>query len=287
MITGARYILWQRRAGLLAMVLLMAALLSLADALVGGLKGSKGLVELIPGDSFAISGPMPPRTEEIQNFVIDGVPADGSVRLIPKTIFSGFWFGGAMWRGVIEISPEAREGRHVLSITDRFGEKQNSALVFTVQVWPSIEARNANSPSLLTKTTGHSPFVFALLFTAGGLAAGGTNFLFGRLWARHLARQRCGEIFKLRQTDQGTEVTCELIPDGTIRPGMDCTIFRPTGEALCQARVSLLGDNEVVVLAARPGIVRLGDVACLSPSVAGDKEPSDPDERPSKPWKMN
>ncbi len=271
MIAGARFILWQRRAGLLAMVLLMAALLSLADALVGGLKGSKGLVELIPGDSFAISGPMPPRTEEIRDFVIDGIPADGSVRLLPKSIFSGFWFGGPMWRGAIEISPEAREGRHVLSVKDRFGEKQNPALVFTVQVWPSLAARNANSPSFLTRRTGQSPFVFAFLFTVCGLMAGGVNFLFGRLWARHLATHRCGEIFKLRHTDQGTEVTCELTPDATIRPGMDCAIFRPTGEALCQARVSALLDNEVVLLAEPPGIVRLGDVACLAPSGAGDK----------------
>ncbi len=274
MIAPSRLIRWQQRAGLLAMVLLVAALLSLADALVGGLKGSKGVIELIPGDSFAISGPMPPRTEAIRDFVIDGEPADGSVRLIPTTVFSGFWFGGAMWRGTIEIGLEARAGRYLIRVKDQHGENQNPALVFSIQIWPNRTERNAHSPSFLTRTTGHSPFAFALLFTIIGLIAGIANFLFGHFWSRHLAAYRCGEIFKLHHTEHGTEVTCEFPADMSIRPGMRCAIYRPSGEAICQAQVSTLANNEVVLLADAPDVVRLGDVACLSPIDASDREQS-------------
>lgn len=272
MIASSRYIFWwQRIAGLAAMTLLVAALFALADALVGGLGGNKGLIELIPGERFAISGPMPPKTEEIGEFVIEGEPPDRSVRLLPQAIFSGFWLGGSMWRGVIEIDATAREGRHVVRVKDQFGEKQNPALVFTVQVWPDRAARNANSPSVLTRYTGRSPFVFVLLFAMCGLAAGGANFLFGHLWARQLAVHGCGEIFKLRHTDRGLEASCEFPAHATVAPDMACTLFRPTGEALGQARVASLLDTEVVLLIERQGIVRLGDVACLAPSSSQGK----------------
>jgi hypothetical protein len=124
MIAGARFVLWQRRAGILAMVLLVGALLALADALVGGLKGNQTAIELIPDSRFLISGPMPTKTEAIKDFIIDGQPADGSVRLVPDTIFTGYWFGGSMWRGAIVVDPFAREGSFVISVKDRFGENR-------------------------------------------------------------------------------------------------------------------------------------------------------------------
>jgi hypothetical protein len=275
MIAGSAAIHWQKRTGLLAMVLLGAALLSVADGLVGGLAGNRGLIELLPGSSFAISGPMPPRTETIDQFVIDGEPADGSVRLVPRAIFSGFWFGGAMWRGTIEVAADAREGSHLLTVHDRYGEKQNPALVFQVRVWPDLAARNAHSPSRLTRLTGQSPYAFALGFAIFGLFAGAANFLCGRLWTRHLHAHRCGEIYRARRTDQGTAVACELPSAVDLHPGRVCTIYRPGGEPLCTGRVSGCENNEVLLHVDPSWPVRPGDVACFA-----DEEAS-PTTRPA------
>jgi len=263
MIAGARFVLWQKRAGIVAMIVLVAALLSLADALVGGLKGSQGTIELIPDTRYLISGPMPLRTEAIKDFVIDGQPANGSVRLVPEAIYSGYWFGGAMWRGAIVVDPGAREGSHVLSVKDAYGEKQNPALVFKVRVWPDLATRNAHSSSFLTRTTGRSPYQFAVILALCGLIAGGVNFLLGRLWARHLARHNCGEIYKRRQTALGTEITCEFRCSETGRPGMEATIYRASGELLCSARVASCEKGEVIMQVSKPELVRLGDVACV------------------------
>ena len=263
MIAGSLYVSWQKRFGLLTMVLFAATLLALADALVGGLKGGHSTIELIPGSQYALSGPMPPRTEAIQEFVIDGEPRDGSVRLVPQTIFSGFWFGGSMWRGFLEVSATASPGLHTLAVKDPHGEKQNPTLVFNVQIWPDQATRNANSPSRLTRLTGISPFIIAATLCGCGLLAGLVNFLLGRLWARHLAVHHCGEIYKLRKTGQGTEITCEINCIKTIRPHTPCTIYRPSGEAVCMAEVTSCEGNEVLLLITHPEPVRLGDVACI------------------------
>lgn len=263
MIAGSNYLSWQKRFGLVTMVLFAATLLALADALVGGLKGGHSTIELIPGSQYAISGPMPPRTEAIQEFVIDGETKDGSLRLVPQTVFSGFWFGGSMWRGVIEVSPHAPAGLHTLAVKDPHGEKQNPTLVFKVQIWPDQATRIANSPSRLTRLTGLSPFIIAATLCGCGLAAGLINFLLGRLWARHLAVHHCGEIYKRRQTDRGTEITCEINCTQTIRPHTPCTIYRPSGETVCTAEVLGCEGNEVLLLIAPAQPVRLGDVACI------------------------
>jgi hypothetical protein len=263
MIAGAGLVLWQRRAGILAMVLLTGALLSLADALIGGFKGSQSAIELIPDSRFLISGPMPAKTEAIKDFIIDGQPADGSVRVIPEDVFSGYWFGGAMWRGAIVVAPEAREGDHVITVKDPFGEKQNPTLVYKVRIWSDLAALNAHSPSRLTRMTGRSPYLFAVSLVLCGFIAGGVNFLLGRLWARHLATHNCGEIYKRRKTVLGTEITCELRCGEAVRPGMRGTIYRPSGELLCSARVASCEKGEVVMQVSKPELVRLGDVACI------------------------
>jgi hypothetical protein len=273
MIAGTRFVLWQRRAGILAMVFLIGALLAMADALVGGLKGNQTAIELIPDSRFLISGPMPAKTEAIKDFVIDGQPADGSVRLVPETIFTGYWFGGSMWRGAIVVDPFAREGSFVISVKDRFGEKQNPALVFTVRIWPDQATLNAHSSSFLTRKTNRSPYLFAIGLVLCGFAAGGVNFLLGRLWARHLASHNCGEIYKLRRTERGTEITCELRCGGAVKPGMEGAIYRASGEPVCAATVSSCEQGEVLMLVSEPELVHLGDVACVQLAALENPEP--------------
>ena len=262
MIAGAGFVLWQKRTGILAMLLLVGALLAMADALRGGFLGGGGLIELLPGNRYLISGPMPAKTTVIKDFIIDGQQPDGSVRLVPEAVYSGYWFGGAMWRGAIVIDPAAREGNYELKVKDSFGEKQNPTLVFRVKVWPDQATLNANAPSFLTRKTGLNPFNIALGLALGGMAATGVNFILGRLWARHLAVHHCGEIYKLRRTKRGTEVACELRCGTAAHLGMLGNIYRPSGEFLCTAHVSSCEHDEVFMLVDDPQ-VRLGDVACL------------------------
>lgn len=273
MTIGTRYVFWQKRTGQISMVLLISALLSLVDALVGGISGPQGQIELLPGSRYKVSGPMPPRTETMHEFVIDGQPEDGSVRLLPETVFTGYWLGGNMWRGVIEVADSAREGQFVIAVKDRFGEKQNPALAFKVQIWPDLATSNAHSSSFITRKTGYSPYFFAVGLAVIGMVVGACNFIFGRLWSRHLANHNCGEIYKVRQTEQGTEIACELRCADILKPGMQTALYRPTGEYLCPATITLCEPHGVLMrVDQQPNQVRLGDVACAFPHLEQEPE---------------
>ena len=119
----------QRVSGTLAMIMLVLTLLILFDGLRGGIFGGSGQVRLVPGERYVVSGPMPPKTERIEDFVIEGGAFDGSLRLVPEAVFTGYLFGGGMWRGYFEVNPVPRPGTYVFKVRDRFGEKQNPALV--------------------------------------------------------------------------------------------------------------------------------------------------------------
>lgn len=255
--------LWQKRFGLLSMFLMIGAMLSLVDALVGGFGGVHDNIQLIPDSRYAVSGPMPPKTERIEDFVIEGLPEDRSVLLSPEAIFSGYWFGGSMWRGVIIVDSFAREGNYIISVKDKFGEKQNPTLVFEVRVWADKAERDANSTSFLTRRTGRSPFIFVIGLTIAGIVAGGSSFVFGRLWSRKLAEFHCGEIFNVRRKGGVLTIACEFHGGADAHVGMVCNVYNPSGEKLCTAQITHCGKGEVQLQAEGTESVRHGDVVCM------------------------
>lgn len=265
---SSRILRWQKKTGILAAILFFAALFSLADSLIGGISGNRGVIELLPGSSYAISGPMPPKTESLAEMVIEGTPADDSVRIVPRAIFSGFWLGGAMWRGSIEVAATAQEAEYVVKVRDPYGEKQNPALVYTIKIWADQSTLNAHSSSFLTRQTGQSPFLFVILCAIGGIVTGIATFALGRRWARLLSEHDCSEIFKLIQSEKGTELTCDLPAAAQVVIGMECPVFRPAGEILASATVVGLPKKDVVLLIEKENDVRIGDVVCLQGAAA-------------------
>lgn len=262
MIRAQRIWRLQRASGSVAMVLLGLALLLLFDGLRGGIFGGSGQVQLIPGERYAVSGPMPPKTDRIEDFVVEGGAFDGSLRLVPEAIFSGYLFGGGMWRGHIEVSPVPRPGTYVFKVRDRFGEKQNPALIFTVRVFASAKARQADSPSLVTRQTGADPFIMAALFGLAGIAAAGGNYLLGRKWHDMLAEHGCGEVFRLKKVDGYLEAEVEMRLCASVQEGAPFRFAHPLRGDLGQGTALSCERNEIRIRIPADSPVRLGDIAC-------------------------
>ena len=264
----------QRVTGWLATGLFVAALFSLVDAFRGGFFGNQGYVELLPGTSRPISGPMPREVKSIADMEIEGMPEDGSVRLAPGAHFSGFWFGGDMWRGSVEAAPDAREGEWTITVRDDAAGKQNPTLVFRVRVWQDQAAKNAHSPSWITRKTGLKPFACAGVLAFGGLLAMALNYKLGQRWTRLLHAQGCGEIYKAEPTEEGLALYAERPAGLTVAEGFRCRLRRPDGEPLGSAVVLELRKSDLTLLAAAHCPANTGDIVCLTEEAPEEDEES-------------
>lgn len=251
----------QRGSGILAALLLTMALLMLFDGLRTGIFGVSD-VRLVPGEDYAISGPMPPKTEHLADFVIKGNAADGSVVLVPESTYTGYWLGGGMWRGRILVGPEPQPGEYRIAIGDKFGEKQNPALVFVIKIFSSPEQRRAHSPSIVYRVSGLNPYLLAVCAATAGLAAAGCNFLFGQKWSALLNESGCGEIFRLKAVNGRLEAGVEMVHAKQIKIGTNFRFTHPRRGDLGQGEVVACGRGEITVAAPGHLPVRLGDIAC-------------------------
>ncbi|NLW82301.1 MAG: hypothetical protein GXY42_11610 [Desulfovibrionales bacterium] len=262
MIRAERVWRLQRVSGLASMIFLTLALLTLFDGLRTGIFGTSGTIRLIPGERYPLSGPMPPKTELIEDFVIEGDVDDGSVRLVPESIFTGYWFGGGMWRGHIEVGTQPRPGTYLLRVRDKHGEKQNPALVFGVHVFTSAADRQANSPSVVYRWSGINAYLVAIGMGILGILAAGANFLLGRQWSSILAEIGCGEIFRLKIVDGFLEAGIEVTEGVEARVGAVYLFTHPRRGNLGQGKVIACGRGEITLQTSVDAPVRLGDIAC-------------------------
>lgn len=249
----------------IAMMFLACCLLSLADGLVSQMQRGINRIDGIPGGVYSVSGPMPPMTENVEEFVVSGGSRDGQVILQPQAVYTGYWFGGGMWRGEVRLGETPAVGSYIISVRDPHGEKQNPSLVFEVVVWADAEAMRAGSFSRLERWFGLDPFWTAASVLPFGLFAALVDFLLGHLWSRRLREEGCGEIYKLIATNDGFEATCELDGHTGVASGMPCGILRRDGSRVGDGVVRECHDRDTVLVISANVPVRVGDVVCASP----------------------
>ena len=244
------------------MVLLALALLTFFDGLRGGILGNSGQIRLIPGERYAVSGPLPPKTERIEDFVIEGNAPDGTIRLVPEGVFTGYMYGGGMWRGHLTVDRFARPGLREIKVRDRFGEKQNPALVFSVRVFAGAPERRAQSPSLVMRWFGLPPLVLAVCLVMPGLLVVGLNYLLGRKWHAVLAAQGCGEVFRIKRVDGRLEAVVDFGGKAEVPAGAPFRFTHPQRGDLGYGSVLSSGKGRITVEVQDNAPVRPGDIAC-------------------------
>lgn len=181
-----------------AFIFLFAAL-AVIDGLQTLVRHEFNSIDLIAGESVLVSGMLPTDAKSHEELIVE-MEGDPGLSFTPLETYKGFWMGGHMWRAELAAAPDMKPGTVWLTVVDvikeqvkegenyddrdrsiLFGGKQNPALVHTVRIWSSEEARRAADDSLLRRYTGIQPFVLAATCVFLAIAAGGLSWLvFGK-----------------------------------------------------------------------------------------------------------
>ena len=170
----------QRLAGVFAAVLLILAFVVLADGLLSRMRGGGSYrLEMLPGTSEAVSGPMgsgPALASEMRAFPI---PADAPLSFEFQGFFTSYWFGTGMWRGLVHVSETAPSGTYALAVGIE-GQPSSSFQTYTISVAASAREQDRASLSMVRRYTGFNPFYLAAIFGVFGIGTGISSFFLGR-----------------------------------------------------------------------------------------------------------
>jgi len=253
----------RRLAGWAASVLLFSSLAVLSDGLIAGFKDGTRDFQAIPGAVLDVTAIMPPGAEELAELrVLGDIPG---VRVVPEDKFSGFWMGGAMWRGKIHVEPGAEPGERIFMVEGPvLAEipKRYVPIPFRVVVHPDAASQREASPSLVTRHTGLNPYSTSLALFLLAVPFGLAGYLFSRRMESMLLAQGKAVIYMVKTEDEGQLVAFSLGTARGLAPGGTVLLQDPDGREAGLARI-LSATSEDSTARVVSGLCRPGYLAVL------------------------
>lgn len=188
----------QRASGFFSAVVMTLCLIVLCDGLLSQMRGGGSYrIEMLPGTSEAVSGPMGDARAVAEDMEFFPIPQDAPVTFEFKGFFSSYWFGTGMWRGYLHVSDTAASGTYQIAIGLR-GTPSAAHQVYTVAVASDKFEQDRNSLSFVRRWTSWNPFYLAAILAAFGLGAGFASYMLGRRTEALLSSLGFAEIFKTK-----------------------------------------------------------------------------------------
>lgn len=179
-----------RLMGRVSTFIFLLAVIAVLDGLQTLMRHEFNDIAAVPGEEVLVSGMLPGGMSSHEGIIVR-IEGDVDISFVPFETYKGFWMGGHMWRARLSVPANASEGRSLIIVEDilpeedkdktSFAGMQNPALVFTVSVFPTEEARRASDNSLIRKYTGFPAFGVAAAAIFLALMAGLANW---RLFSR-------------------------------------------------------------------------------------------------------
>lgn len=173
---------------------LVIALIALFDGLIAQMRAGNDDLEVLPGQIIMLSGPTPLKNPLNSDLEWQIQPATMSIKFELEEYFSGYWFGNAMWRGKISVSPYVETGIWILKITFK-GAPAQSAQKFTIRAFENYAKLRDASFSFFIKWFNLNPFIFGGICGCLGLFAGIFTYIFGRSYAKNLMNIGLSQIY--------------------------------------------------------------------------------------------
>jgi len=233
----------QRLWGAVCALLLAFALLALVDGLQGMARSGSEVIELLPGDSVPLSGPLTIKNPVNNDLHARFTPPNSFLTYELEGFFAGYWFGNGMWRGHVRADASVRPGRYELQIAFR-GAPASATQRYAVVVHEDGAHMRAAAPSFLRRIVGYNPFVLAAWGGGFALLAGLVPLYLGCRYIRLLAALGCGEVVRVqRETPEGVEeqtfrIWCQIYGLRAPAQGTACAVYDGQGRYLCKARAA-------------------------------------------------
>lgn len=184
----------QKLIGRLSAFFLAIALFALFDGLQASMRQGPGELDLLPGQSLAISGPCAIKNPVASDLSAQMAPKGAPLQFELEGFFSGYWFGSGMWRGILRALPDAQPGRYFLRVFFRGAPGQN-AQQYSLNIYADRQAMRTASLAFIQRGFGINPFVLAAWAGGLGFLCGAATYWFGRRYAEALRELGLAQVY--------------------------------------------------------------------------------------------
>jgi hypothetical protein len=166
--------------------------------------------------------------------------------------------GGYLWRGRLVIGPETRPGLYSLKVLGPGKSATPPFPPFQIRVFGDPGTYRRNLPSLIQRYSGVAPWAAAVFTFIPAIGFFALVFFLSQRIERLLAEEGRAEIYRVRQTDRGIEISFGLGRDQGLEEGTRLNLYDEKGQSKGTVEVRTVTAGDALALAAEEQRVRPG-----------------------------
>ncbi len=227
---------WRSITGRVGALFCILCVISGLDGLVAQFRSPPNEFLAVPGEAIHVNGPCSPDIQDVSQLAYEST-SDG-IRLKFEAMQSGFWLGGAMWRGLLELGSDLEPGDYGVVVRPKDVPGEKPFAVFAIKAFPNAEALRRASRSLIRRHFGLSPWlVFAVCIGLTGLAFA---LVYGISQKREHLMAGLGraEIYRVARAEGCYEVSFGLGSAHGVQSGDSLPILNHRGERVGHVTVT-------------------------------------------------
>ena len=247
---------WRDLASKIAAAFCVIALLGLVDGLLVHFREPANLVKVLPGARVEINGELTDEAHKVEDLTFNS--DSDQLQVTFEAIHKGYFLGGDMWRGRLNVGPGIAPGEYHLSVLPRRTASPRKAPAFRIVVFPEALSLQKSSTSLVRRWFGISAFSVSAGCLPGILLAIGTVYLLSGRREALLAMQGQAEIYQITRGDDGLEIRFGLGLAHGMSPGAGVAIFNEEGQQVGTGIVEACNQKISVALATSDQEIKAG-----------------------------
>ncbi|MEJ5301767.1 MAG: hypothetical protein WHS38_12345 [Thermodesulforhabdaceae bacterium] len=186
----------RKKLGIMCAICCLVFLIALVDGLLARFRQNPHEFHVLPGAQISVIGPLPPDIQDLEKLKLTIIP-EKAIRVTLLGTKTGYWLGGTLWQGVIEILPEASQGKYIVKVTAPAPHDKKPLREFTIFVHSGQKDLQKVSLSMFRRYMGINPWIVSCGALGTALFLGGTLFLLSSRIDRLLRLEGFGEIYRV------------------------------------------------------------------------------------------
>lgn len=254
---------WQTWTGRMGAFLCLLLFLVIIDALVSRFREPPNFFSGLPGDRLAVSGPLAEKVEQIGELTYQIKSED--IQLEFKSIQTGYWLGGYLWNGYLNLSPNALPGDYQLTVRPKNSPPEKPSSRLQIRVYQNLSELRQNSKSYLKRSLGLAAWQAGLFLLVSIAIVFGLVYYLSQKTENLLAAQGKAEVYRIRKGETGFQVFFGLGSRQGIRAGNSLTLIDHQGRIVGSITVGEVFENYSTALAEPELNVQPGFIIARSP----------------------
>jgi hypothetical protein len=229
---------WRNRTGKIGTFVCILFFLAILDALSARLREPSNHFSGLPGSRIAVNGPLAEQATDLRELIY--ASSSRKIQLVFETTQTGFWLGGNLWNGTLNINPGIQPGTYTVEVRSKKTVQGKPASLFQIEVYKDLKQLQANSRSFSVRVLGINAWQVAIFFFPLVLLAFGGVFYLSQQREKLLSEQGKAEVYRTRAEGKEEEIFFGLGSQQGLKPGTQLILFNPQGlevGPICAAEV--------------------------------------------------